>query len=233
MEGLLVLCDIDGTLVDTGGAGLQALQRAARDLFGAEGPPLDLRGATDGGIARDLLAHFGEEPCPRRIAAFYRRYLHHLENHLGHGDFAGRALPGVEGLLAGMRDRGATLGLLTGNIAEGAAIKMRHYSLDGFFAFGAFGDDHHDRNRLGPIALHRAERATGRPFTGARTVVIGDTPKDIACGKGIGAMTVCVATGSFGEAVLRDEGADVVFPNFENYNKCIGEILAHDFWEIG
>ena len=226
MKGRLVLCDIDGTLVDTGGAGLIALQRAAVEIFGGEGPPLDLRGATDGGIVRDLLDHFGEDECPDRVESFYRSYLAFLGDLLGDAAFGGRILPGVETMLSGLRDDGATLGLLTGKIARGAAMKTLHYELDHYFSFGAYGDDHHDRNRLGPVALERAREETQKPFTGSETVVIGDTPRDIACGREIGAFVVCVATGSYDARTLRDEGADLVFGSFEDAEACLVEIRA-------
>ena len=227
MEGRLVLCDIDGTLVDTGGAGLAALQRATVDVFGGEGPPLDLRGATDGGLVRDLLAHFGEEEHPERVETFYRVYLGHLEGALGEAAFGGRALPGVIEILTQFRDRGATLGLLTGNIARGAALKTRHYGLDHFFSFGAYGDDHHDRNRLGPVALERAAtHSGGSRFSGEATIVLGDTPRDIACGREIGAFVVCVATGAYDRDALQAEGADLVFTSFEDAMGCVSRIEA-------
>lgn len=214
MRDRLVLFDIDGTLVDTGGAGMEALRKTARDLFGADGPALDLAGSTDSGIVRGMLEHFGEEPSDGRVEEFYGVYLRYLEAHLGSGDFGGCILPGVMEILDACRRSGAVLGLLTGNIAKGAGAKMRHYGMAEYFDFGAYGDDHHDRNRLGPIALERARVATGREFNATSTLVIGDTPKDIACGRAMGAVTVCVATGAFSLSQLRDHGADVVLETF-------------------
>lgn len=214
MTGRLVLFDIDGTLVDTGGAGMRSLREAARDLFGEDGPDLDLAGSTDEGLVRGILEHFGEPFSPGRVAEFYGAYLGHLERHLESGAFRGRVLPGVIEILDACRDAGAVLGLLTGNIAEGAAMKVRHYGMEGYFGFGAYGDDHHDRNLLGPIALERAREATGVEFVADEAVVVGDTPKDIACGRALGATTVCVATGAFSARELRDHGADLVFETF-------------------
>lgn len=214
MNGRLVLFDIDGTLVDTGGAGMAALQKAGRDLFGVDGPELDLAGATDSGIVRGLLDHFGVPVSDESVVEFYEAYLAYLEKHLEEGSFSGRILPGVMSLLEEFREAGAILGLLTGNIAKGADLKVRHFGMAEFFAFGAFGDDHHDRNLLGPIALARAAEATGRSFEAERTLVIGDTPKDIACGRAMGAITICVGTGAFTAGQLRDHGADVVLEEF-------------------
>lgn len=214
MKDRLVLFDIDGTLVDTGGAGMRALREAAHEVFGAPGPKLDLAGSTDEGLVRGMLEHFGEEFSPERVGEFYGVYLGCLEKHLSGGTFGGRVLPGVMELLDACREAGAVLGLLTGNIAKGAALKVRHYGMEGYFGFGAYGDDHHDRNLLGPIAIERAAAATGKNFLGEDALVIGDTPKDIACGRAIGATTVCVATGAFSARELREHGADVVVETF-------------------
>ena len=193
MEPKLLLFDIDCTLIDTGGAGMNALGRAAEEFFGDQGPPLDLAGSTDSGIVRSLFTHFGQEYCAEREKAYYQIYLGKLRENLADDSFDGRILGGVQDLLEACSDTPHTLGLLTGNIAEGAAIKTAHYGLSQFFSFGAYGDDHWDRNQLGPIAL---ERAPGS-FTGDQAIVIGDTPKDIACGKAFGARTIAVATGKF------------------------------------
>ncbi len=202
----LLLFDIDCTLVDTGGAGMAALKEAACELFGAEGPELDLAGSTDLGIVRGMLDHFGSDLA---LEEFYRTYLTKLEPNLA--AFEGRVLPGVRELLDWLEKSGATLGLLTGNIAAGAKAKIDYYGLAGYFPIeaGAYGDDHHDRNLLGPVALQRARDVHGVDFQAGRAVVIGDTPKDIACGKAMGAATLAVATGGFSVSELREQGADL------------------------
>jgi phosphoglycolate phosphatase-like HAD superfamily hydrolase len=151
---------------------------------------------------------------------------------LGDEGFGGVVLPGVVELLSLLEGQGAALGLLTGNIARGAALKMRHFGLDRFFAFGAYGDDHHDRDRLGPVALTRAREGAGLVFTGAETIVLGDTPRDISCGRRIGARVVCVATGGHGVEELRGEGADLVFDSFARPAACLEEIRALAFGEM-
>ena len=213
---MLYLFDIDGTLVDTGGAGMAALKEATREVFGHEGPPLDLAGSTDLGIVANIHAHFEIEPTRERIQTYFEVYLGRLDWNLIHGGFSGRVLDGVPELLAGLADRAdATVGLLTGNIAGGAAAKMRHFGLASHFPFGAYGCDHADRNRLGPIALERAAAHAGKTFTAAETLVIGDTPKDIACAHAIGARCLAVATGQFSAAALEAHGADQVVGSLE------------------
>lgn len=212
----LWLFDIDGTLVDTGGAGMRALQEAAEEMLGGEGPELDLAGSTDLGVVAGMFEHFGKACGPVETEAFFACYLRRLDWNLAHGGFSGRVLPGVSDLLdelAGLP--GIAVGLLTGNIAGGAAAKMRHFGLDRHFGFGAYGCDHADRNLLGPVALERAARHAGRAFLPEETVVIGDTPKDIACARALGAPCVAVATGRFTVEELRSAGADRVVATLE------------------
>ena len=208
---MLYLFDIDGTLVDTGGAGMAALIEATRQVFGEDGPPLDLAGATDLGIVIGIHRHFQVEPTRERIDAYLAIYQHRLDWNLAHGGFNGRVLQGATLLLDGLAGRsGAAIGLLTGNIAGGAASKVRHFGLASYFAFGAYGCDHPDRNELGPIALRRAAVHAGRDFSPQETWIIGDTPKDIACARALGARCLAVATGSFNAEQLTSHGADRV-----------------------
>lgn len=207
---MLCLFDIDGTLVDTGGAGMKALQEANIEVFGHEGPPLDLAGATDLGIINGLLSHFGIEPTRDRIDAYFEVYISRLDWNLAHGGFPGKVFSGVVEILTALSgDQRIATGLLTGNTAAGAASKMRHFGLHGYFPFGAYGCDHADRNLLGPVALQRAAAHASRDFSPAETWIIGDTPKDIACAKAIGARCLAVATGRFSVAELEMAGADV------------------------
>ncbi|KAB2642126.1 MAG: HAD family hydrolase [Verrucomicrobia bacterium] len=208
---MLYLFDIDGTLIDTGGAGMRALQEATQEIFGSAGPELDLAGSTDRGIAEFIHAHFGMPPEDRQLEDFFAIYHHKLNWHLAHGPASGRVLSGVPEVLTALARRpAATLGLLTGNTATGATAKLQHFKLDTYFGFGAFGGEHVDRNQLGPLALQRAAAHAGHPFTAAQTLVIGDTPKDIACAHAIGARCLAVATGRFSIADLTDAGADRV-----------------------
>lgn len=219
---MLYLFDIDGTLVDTGGAGMAALNEATREMFGHEGPALDLAGSTDLGIIANIHAHFEVEPTPERILAYFEIYHGRLDWNLSHGGFNGHVFGGVAEILTELGSRGgSTIGLLTGNTAGGAARKMRHYGLSAHFPFGAYGCDHADRNLLGPVALARAAAHSGRNFTAAETWVIGDTPKDIACAHAIGARCLAVSTGSFSAEALEMHGADRVV---ESLDQAIGWI---------
>jgi phosphoglycolate phosphatase-like HAD superfamily hydrolase len=213
---MLYLFDIDGTLVDTGGAGMAALEQTTLEIFGEAGPPLDLAGATDLGIVIGIHLHFSVEPTRESIATYLTVYQQKLDWNLAHGDFPGRAIEGAVILLEELAARPeAALGLLTGNIAGGAASKVRHYGLASYFAFGAYGCDHADRNKLGPIALDRASSHTGRGFTPQETWIIGDTPKDIACARAIGARCLAVATGRFSTEELAACGPDRVVESLD------------------
>lgn len=207
---MLYLFDIDGTLVDTSGAGMRSLQEASLLLFGHEGPSLDLAGSTDLGVVAEIHAHFGVESTVERIECYFSTYLDCLERNLAGGNFPGKVLDGVPEILAELSSRsGNTLGLLTGNISGGAASKMRHFGLAHFFPFGAYGCDRADRNLLGPIAVERAFQHTSRTFRPEDIWVIGDTPKDIACAHAIGARCLAVATGRYSVTELSSAGADV------------------------
>lgn len=209
----LLLFDVDCTLVDTGGAGITALKQAIVEVFGGEGPPLDLAGSTDSGIVRGVFEHFGREYDPDIEAQFYEVYLPLMKKNLRDESFGGRVLDGVPELLNDLEEAGHTLGLLTGNIELGGLIKVAHYGLAEHFQFGSWGDDHWDRNKLGPIAIERANEHTGLNFTAEDVIVIGDTCKDVACAQAIGAPCLAVATGSVSVADLEKCGADLVVPD--------------------
>lgn len=209
---MLCLFDIDGTLIDTRGAGMASLRAACREVFGDDGPAFDLAGATDLGLLENLGSHYGFDPAEAAMRArFFETYHQLLEQHLCAEEYPGSLIDGATALIDALVGAGhAALGLLTGNTARGAYLKVRRHGLDHHFPFGAYGCDHADRNRLGPIALERAARHHGRRFDAAATWVIGDTPRDIACAKAIGARCLAVATGSFTAAELAAHQPDLV-----------------------
>ncbi len=216
----LVLFDIDGTLVLTGGAGLRAMNRACRDLVGHESA-LDgvvLAGRTDWIILDDTLRRHGRELDDNLLAELRQQYLRHLCEEIElPGTGVKRALPGVHQLLGALSDRDDVgLGLLTGNFAEGARIKLEHFDLWKYFSFGAFGDDSADRNTLVPVAIQRASEQGIANVPARDVLVVGDTPFDVACALAVGAVPVGVATGGFNVDQLRASGAEIVFENLSN-----------------
>lgn len=208
----LLLWDIDGTLILSGGAGERALIRALHTEFGVEGSldGVELAGRTDRWIARQLLTKFTLPVTEDGITRFLESYLRALPQELVHPE--ARVLPGVRELLAALSARGdVAQGLLTGNLRAGAEIKLRHHDLWTPFAFGAFADDAELRNHLGPHAVRRAGSHHAVEFAPDRVWVIGDTPHDIECGKAIGASTIGVATGRFTVDELRAHTPTAVF----------------------
>jgi len=221
----LFLFDIDGTLISSGGAGEAALKDAMLSRFGVE-EDLDgiiLAGATDGRIARELLEKHSISVSPENVSALLDTYLGHLTERIGRHD--GRLLPGIVSLLNVLSERtDVVLALLTGNVSRGAKIKLTHYGVWDFFEFGAFADDHHDRNELGKFARARALERHGEDFPPSRIYVIGDTPKDIECGRAIGACTVAIATGHYSSAELRDHAPDFLFEDLSDTERVV-EVL--------
>jgi phosphoglycolate phosphatase len=216
----LVLFDIDGTLVLTGGAGLRAMNRACEEILGGTDAlaGIPVAGRTDRIILHDALARLGRELDDRLFAAIRDRYIEHLRSEIelpGHGVKA--VMPGIRELLAALDAREHTyLGLLTGNFERGARIKLEHFDLWRYFRCGAFGDDAADRNALVPFALERA-RGCGIPEVRSSDVlVVGDTPHDIACARAVDALPIGVATGTFTADQLRASGADIVFEDLSD-----------------
>jgi phosphoglycolate phosphatase len=227
----LVLFDVDGTLLDTGGAGGRAVRRAMEEVYGTAGPVDDysFAGKTDTRIARDLLSAAGvpTDTIDARADALWERYVAYLEEELGDG--ATRALPGIPRLLDQVEAavERAVLGLLTGNIPGGARAKLSAAQIEfDRFRVGAYGSDHADRARLPAVAVHRAFRSTGRRFERKEIVIVGDTPADISCGESLGVKTVAVATGSYTRAQLAEHRPDHLFDSFEEVDAALEAILA-------
>jgi phosphoglycolate phosphatase len=193
----LVLFDIDGTLIQTGGAGVKAFGRAfAMEFQIPNGTAhLSFAGRTDTGLVRELFAFHGIDATPENFRRFFDCYVFWLDHllKLHHG----RTCPGAHEFLERLAALPVPprLGLLTGNIRLGAEIKLRHYGLWEPFALGAFGDDHHNRNDLARIARQRGHRHLRAELRDDEILVIGDTPLDIECGRAINARVLAVATG--------------------------------------
>jgi phosphoglycolate phosphatase-like HAD superfamily hydrolase len=231
----LVLFDIDGTLLWTDGAGRRAIQRALLDEAGTAGPIEGYRfdGKTDPQIVRDLLSLAGH-PRARDDAmqqAVCRRYVEHLRVELERPSQTTKLLPGIEHLLAALEPHEAAhralVGLLTGNVAPGAALKLRSTGLGpDRFTVGAYGSDSAHRAELPQLAAARAAALTGRAFAGPDVVILGDTPDDVACGRSIGARSVAVATGFYDAAQLRAAGAAYVFDTLADTAAVLDAIFA-------
>jgi phosphoglycolate phosphatase-like HAD superfamily hydrolase len=203
----VVLFDIDGTLIQSGGAGEKAFGRVCEAEFGVANGAAQLQfaGRTDPSIVRDFFQQHQIVPNPDNFQRFFDRYVFHLDHLLG--ELNGSVLPGVHEMIRGLNSLSTPplIGLLTGNIRLGAQIKLSHYGLWEFFRTGGFGDDHEDRNQIAVIARERASRVFRGSLDSGEVLVIGDTPRDIECAKAINARSLAVATGKYSAAQLQRE----------------------------
>jgi phosphoglycolate phosphatase len=226
----IVLFDIDGTILWTDGAGRRAVFQALAEHFGETGPGnLRFDGKTDPQIVRELLRQAGaaEADIDARLGLVLDRYLALLREELAERDHGDHVFPGVFELLHALEQRDdVMLGLLTGNIHPGAHAKLSAVGIaPERFRIGAFGSDHHDRPELPEIARRRAEALLGAPVSGRDVVVIGDTPADIACGIGIGARAIGVATGRYTVEELEACNAAAVFADLSDTDAVVRAIM--------
>lgn len=229
----LVLFDIDGTLLLTAGAGRRAILRAMADVLpeqvGLERIRFD--GKTDPQIVVELLEAGGHAaPSDQQvIAAVCRRYVGQLADELRRPETRTTIMPGVTALLDAIEAEGdILLGLLTGNLAEGAALKLEAAGLGTTrFRVGAYGSDAARRPELPAIAARRAEPIFGRVPRGAEVVIIGDTPADVTCGRGIAARAIGVATGAYATGELAAAGADATFADLGDTARVMAAIRGH------
>ncbi len=225
---MLLLFDIDGTLT-VGGPAKAAFRIALERTYGTQGPIVDhdFSGKTDQQILREILSAEGRRPDEIEAGRrrFRDRYLAELEARMAEDPVT--ALPGARELLDALTAfDDVRLGLVTGNVKGGAKAKLDSVGLWERFPVGAFGCDREERDELPPVALDRAGRHWGRPFRGADAVVIGDTPRDVACGKAVGATTVAVTTGRFSATTLESAGADRVLPGFADVGAALDAVLG-------
>ncbi|MGE5688083.1 MAG: HAD family hydrolase [Gemmatimonadota bacterium] len=231
MTPRLVLFDIDGTILLTAGAGRRAITAALAEYMGdrVAFQQISFDGKTDPQIVSELLAAAGD-PGPHdhdHVRALCERYVALLERELATATGT-RLMPGFPAILDRLEaEAGVVLGLLTGNLERGAALKLRAAGIDpGRFKVGAYGSDAAHRPDLPPIAARRAEPFFGRTPAGGEVVIIGDTPADVACGAGIGARAVAVATGSYTVAELAACGAHAVFADLGDTDRALEAILG-------
>ncbi len=211
----LLLFDIDGTLV-AGGPAKGAFHVALMETFGTAGAieVHNFAGKTDPQIARELLrdAGFDGPDIDAGLPHLWERYVAHLAERLGTHPM--QVLPGVGALLDAVAGRDdLALGLMTGNIVRGAELKLGSAGIWDRFRMGSFGSDHEDRDELPAIALSRAHEEWGVDFPPEAVVVVGDTPRDVQCGRSSGMRTLGVATGRYAISDLESAGADRVVPD--------------------
>lgn len=210
----VILFDIDGTLIHGGGAGRAALIRGLATELGYRGPisSVSLSGRTDHAIAADLLRLAGAEDSPGNRHRLVQAYLRELPHCLR--EMAGRVLPGVEAILDALARRSdVAVGLLTGNVREGARLKLGHFGLWERFAFGGFGEGHVSRDDVARAALAEARRRHGEPLS---VWVVGDTPHDVSCARAIGARAVGVLTGWHGREEMEACQPDWLFDDLSD-----------------
>ena len=230
----LVLWDIDGTLVQAGEVGRDIFAEAFQAVLGrapdqVTAKALVMAGRTDPEIALEFLAAHEVVEGERHLPAFSEALVTALAAKAALIRERGRALPGASAILDALgRAHGVVQSLLTGNVEPNALLKLASFELDGYLDFevGGFGSDHHHRPSLVQVARDKAERKYGTSFDGAATVLVGDTPLDVAAGKAGGARVVAVATGPYRVEELRATEADAVLEDLRDTEAARTAILA-------
>jgi len=213
----VVLFDIDGTLVSTGGAGAAAWKRAFQELHGI---PADIGEFTDAGMtdpdvgAKTFEAVTHRPPTRREVTQLLQRRLEHMPEAVAESE-GYRVLPGVPERLRQLSRDGHLLGLVTGNIDGAAHVKLQRADLTRWFPFGAYAGAGMDRAAIVREAVARAEAIVGRDVPNSEIFVVGDTPRDIEAAHAVGCTAIAVATGRYDAAALREAGADHVLETLE------------------
>lgn len=218
----IILFDIDGTLILTGGAGIRAMTRAFQRLFGVADAlaSVQMGGRSDLWIVKTVFAQHGLESDDGRRAAFIDAYNAELPVALQETE--GCVLPGVLDLLTALTQRPVVVGLGTGNFRRSGMIKLAYYGLDRRFSDGGFGDDSEDRSMLLAAGV---ERLRGAALPEAEVVVVGDTPHDVTAAHAIGAKAVAVATGFSTAEALTAAGAEVTLPDCADLARALAALL--------
>ncbi len=227
----LVLFDIDGTILWTDGAGRRSMEGALTEYFAVPGDAAyRYDGKTDRQIVREQMrgAGFDDAVIDGRMDDLLVSYAARLQDELGRDTSAARLCGGIHPLLDALEvHAGASLGLLTGNIEQGARHKLRAVGLEfSRFRVNAFGSDHEERSQLPAVAQRRASAFMGTDLPGDRMVIIGDTPADIHCGRSIGVRAIGVATGRYGVDELESHAPHAVFATLEDTNAVLDAILG-------
>lgn len=213
----LILFDIDGTLIDSGGAGIRSLDLALKELFNIENgfQEISMAGKTDSQIIKEGLLKYGLT-LDGTISAVINAYLKNLRQEILND--RKHVKPGIYELLEKLQSiEDIALGLLTGNLEKGARIKLEPFRLNEYFPSGAFGSDNEDRNTLLPIAVKRFEEILRDSIEISKCIIVGDTPRDVECAHIFGAQCIGVATGPYSYGDLKDAGADLVVQDLSNH----------------
>lgn len=224
----LILFDIDGTLIDPGGAGRMSLTMTFEQMFDVRDAFAGIRmaGKTDIQIIKEGLSDHGLSADDGIMPSIVSVYTKNLRKAIGNKEK--HIHPGVVELLRALREAdGYWLGLLTGNIEKGARIKLDAFDLNKYFPVGAFGDDNEDRNKLLPIAVEKFRAVTKIDINYADCIVIGDTPSDVKCSKPYGAMSIAVSTGPYTYESLLETAADHVLRDLSNAMPLISILSSH------
>lgn len=222
----ILLFDIDGTLLSTGGAGQRAMEMALGAAFGIDSLNEDIpaAGRTDFAITTDLFLRHRIADDAETRSRFAAIYFEHL--HITLQSLTGRVLPGVEELLDALgKQPHVRMGLLTGNYEQGARLKLAHYAIDHHFQFGGYGDVHSDRDDVARAALKATIEHLKSDISPDQVWVIGDTPSDVKCGRAIGAKVLAVSTGMFSTEELAACHPDLLVEDFSDLDKmlaCLG-----------
>lgn len=200
----LVLFDIDGTLIRSGGAGVRAFEKTFTEIFGLKEATQRLKfaGRTDVSLVREAFRLFEVDPTETNFQRFFEHYPQFLAELLK--TTKGGVCEGITAMIQQLQaaPEKPVLGLLTGNIRRGAELKLTHYNLWHHFTTGAFADDHEDRNCIASVAQQRGGEILGCKLRGEEVVVIGDTPLDVSCAQSIGAKVLAVGTGEYSREEL-------------------------------
>ncbi len=227
-----VLFDIDGTILNSGGAGMEAFMRAAMETFGSSEymKQIDFHGRTDNYI----INRFAEHPdfrntdkliLEQKKSALRKRYISILEQIAP--EYNGVLMPGIHNLVKRLDSEQETVqGLLTGNFYESAFIKLNRFGLGKYFSFGAFGGDAEAREDLPPVAKRRFMETFGQNMDFSRMIIIGDTVHDISCAKAWGAVSAAVGTGGNDKNLLLSRKPDFYFDDLSDTEKVMQAVLS-------
>ncbi len=220
----LVLFDIDGTILLSGGAAVRAVNRAFKNIYGVENAMDGIRadGKTDPIILGEIFnKRLGRGFMREEAAKVFNQYVFFLREEITNSK-GFRVLPGVAELLDSLSQKSRlVLGVATGNIQEGAWIKLERAGLNSYFKFGGFGSDSENREQLIRIAVERGKALVNHNREFQSIFVIGDTPFDIIHGRAAGGKTVAVATGSYSVNDLAEYGSDYLFKNFSDFQTVL------------